>query len=48
MHMRVVGVLETPLTLHRYERNSSLDTLLYTGTSRQNSSPHMKAVETGW
>lgn len=47
MDLRVLGVLETSLTLHRYERNSFLDTLLYTGTFRQNSSPHNKAVETG-
>lgn len=40
-------MLRVLLTLQRYDRNSLLDTLLYTGTFRQNSSPQDTAVDTG-
>lgn len=45
--MRSLKASQTSLTLQRYERNCLLDTLLYTGTFRQNSSPQDAAVETG-
>lgn len=45
--MQKLDALETSLTFQRYERNSLLETLLYAGTLRQNSSPQDTAVETG-